>query len=52
MNRFKSGIKNLKCDAFAECLNDLTNKFVGTVIVAAIIFFTLGYVFTDSDANE
>lgn len=52
MNRFKSGIKNFKDDAFAECLNSLTKQFVKMTIVTAITFFVLGFIFPDRETNE
>jgi len=52
MNRFKSGIKSLKEDAFVECLNSLTKQFVRMTIGSALTFFILGFIFTDKEENN
>lgn len=52
MNRFKSGIENLKDEAVAECLNSLTKTFVKMAIGSVIGFFILGVIFADEETNE
>lgn len=52
-NRIKSGIKSITDECYVTTLNDLTKKFVGTVVIATITFFTLGFIFPDrEETNE
>lgn len=52
MNRLKSGIKQLTDECYIDCLNDLTNKFVKTAVVATVTFFSLGFIFPDRDTEN
>lgn len=52
-NRIKSGIKSITDECYVETLSNLTKNFVGTVVIATIAYFALGFIFPDrEETNE